>query len=160
MTLRGIARNVVRALCICTLAVLTAGCPLRIQGEITTKPAGVGPGGSGPGTIMAGTWCCKTATTKKGTGCTAVPKGTTATSCPSAGGDQAYCSTVRATQLTMLELSPVIESHTGRVVRPDRLLKNGPAVLVQAIDPQTFYTANDAKQLAALFAGVEKLLKD
>jgi hypothetical protein len=86
MTLRGIARNVVRALCICTLAVLTAGCPLRIQGEITTKPAGVGPGGSGPGTIMAGTWCCKTATTKKGTGCTAVPKGTTATSCPSAGG--------------------------------------------------------------------------
>jgi hypothetical protein len=89
MKLRGIARNAVRAFFICAVAVLLTGCPLRIQGDITTKTGG--QTGSGTGTIEKGTWCCKNCgggggSPLKCTGCTVVAAGSTATSCPSAGG--------------------------------------------------------------------------
>jgi len=88
MTIRGITRNVVRAFFICGIALLTTGCPLRIQGDITTKAGGQ----SGPGTIIEkGTWCCKSCAGGGGskvscTGCKVVAAGTTATGCPSAEG--------------------------------------------------------------------------
>jgi len=57
----------------------------------------------------------------------------------------------------MFTLNVITSGRKEIIVKKDT---RGPAVLVTGIDPETLYSAQDTKQLAALFAGVEKLLTD